>query len=227
MKRFESFTLDRVAVWDELAAFETLLGPDTSALSERADILPFFRQNLNLASLLGFGKSHLITPDVLKPEFSLVGDHACDMAVGEKRDGKGLFCFVEFEDAEPGSVFRQGTKGTPDWSPRLEHGFSQIVDWFYALADQSQTRLFRDFFDTDLADYCGVLVIGRDGFLTDSMRTRLRWRSQNTLIGGKPISILTFDQLLRDLRAGVGYCSGPAHLWEQFQRTAKKKPKKK
>jgi hypothetical protein len=226
MKRLEPFKLDRAAVRNELAAFEKVLGPDTRELSEQRDILPFFKQNSNLASLLSFGKSHLVTPDVLKTEFSLVGDHACDLAIGEKRAGKGLFCFVEFENAEAGSIFRQGTKGTPDWSPRLEHGFSQLVDWFYTLADQSQTRLFRDLFDTDLADYCGVLVIGRDGFLTEPMHARLRWRSQNTLIGGKPISIITFDQLLRELRAAVEFCLGPEISHLPTRRLAKKKPKK-
>ena len=226
MKRFEPFTLDRVAVRKELTAFERLLGPDTNDLSERNDILPFFKQNSNLASLLGFAKSQLITPDVLRTEFSLVGDHTCDLVVGEKRDNKGLFCFVEFEDAESGSVFRRGAKGTPDWSPRLERGFGQIVDWFYALADQSHTKLFREFFDTDLADYCGVLVIGRDGFLTESMHTRLRWRSQNTLVGGKPVSIITFDQLLRELSASVDYCAGPAFRQDPTRRVPKKKRKK-
>jgi hypothetical protein len=226
MKRFEPFTLDRAAVRDELAAFERLLGPDTNELSERADILPFFKRNLNLASLLGFAKSHLVSPDVLKTEFPLVGDHACDLAVGERRNGKGLFCFVEFEDAEAGSVFRPGAKGTPDWSPRLEHGFSQIIDWFYTLADQSQTKLFRDFFGTDLADYAGLLVIGRDGFLTEPMRARLRWRSQNTLIAGKPISIITFDQLLLELRTSVDFCSSPELPAKPTRRTHKKKPKK-
>ena len=24
-------------------------------------------------------------------------------------------------------------KATPDWSPRFEHGFSQLVDWFFKL----------------------------------------------------------------------------------------------
>ncbi|MCI0700499.1 MAG: DUF4263 domain-containing protein [Planctomycetia bacterium] len=231
MKRFDPFTLDRVALRDELSAFEKLLGPDTKELSERNDILPFFKRNLNLASLIGFAKSHLTFPDVIKTEFPLVGDHACDLAVGEKQDGKGLFCFVEFEDAEAGSIFRQVAKGTPDWSPRLEHGFSQIVDWFYILADQSQTKLFRDFFGTDLADYCGLLVIGRDGFLAESTHARLRWRSQNTLVGGKPVSIITFDQLLRNLRARVELCSKPAdsqkHVRRQKSGTRSRRKRKK
>ena len=123
--------------------------------------------------------------------------------------------FVEFEDARPNSIFKK-SKPTPEWSPRFEHGFSQIVDWFYTLSDISQTKLFRDFFGTDLADYCGLLVIGRDAFLTDAMQARLRWRSQNTLIGGRPISIITFDQLLRNFRGRV----------ELYASAAKKKRKK-
>jgi hypothetical protein len=97
-----------------------------------------------------------------------------------------------------------GVKGTPDWSPRLERGFSQIIDWFYLLADNQKTHQFKSFFSIDLANYCGLLILGRDGFLTTGdMRHRLRWRSQNTLVAGKQVHILTFDELLRTLRLKV------------------------
>lgn len=207
MRRFEPFVLDRTALKSELEAFRLLLTPDDKELSEQKDILPFFKAHRNLASLIGFAKSHLSLPNVIKSEFSFVGDHACDLAVGEQREEAGQFCFIEFEDGRKTSVYRHGTKGTPDWATRLEHGFSQIVDWFCVLADQSQTKSFREFFGTDLADYCGLLVIGRDRFLSDAERARLRWRSQNTLVGGKPVSIITFDQLFRDLAGRVVYCA--------------------
>ncbi|HEY1191288.1 MAG TPA: Shedu anti-phage system protein SduA domain-containing protein [Gemmata sp.] len=207
MKRFESFVLNRAALRDELNAFRLLLTPEDKELSEQKDILPFFKSNRNLASLIGFAKSHLSTPDVIKSEFPFVGDHACDLAIGERREGAGQFCFIEFEDGREASIFRHTVKGTPDWAPRLEHGFSQIVDWFHVLADQSQTPLFREFFGTGLADYCGLLVIGRDRFLSDAERSRLRWRSQNMLVSGKPVSIITFDQLFQDLAGRVDYCA--------------------
>lgn len=229
MKRFEPFILNPAALRDELEAFRRLLTREDKELSERDHVLPFFKQHLNLASLIGFAKSHLSAANVLKSEFPLVGDHACDLAIGDSRAGQ--FCFIEFEDASESSIFRRGTKGTPDWAPRLEHGFSQIIDWFHVLADQSQTKLFREFFGTDLADYCGLLVIGRDRFLNDAERSRLRWRSQNVLVGGKPVSVITFDQLFRDLADRVDLCSPapgpfPGAAAKGTKATArKKKPK--
>lgn len=205
MKRFEPFTLDRAALDKELDSFRRLLGPPQRELSERKKILPFFKSRLNLASLLGFYNSHLVAPDVIKPELEIFGDHSCDLAVGERQGGKCEFCFVEFEDARRNSIFQRGGKGTPDWANRLEHGFSQIVDWFHTLSGQTQTPQFREFFGTDLANYCGLLVIGRDAFLTDPERDRLRWRSQHVFVAGKPVSIITFDQLLRDLTSRVNF----------------------
>lgn len=201
MKRLEPFSLDRAALRGELAAFQALLTPPTRELSEKDDILPFFKSNRNLGALIGLAKSSLSWPDVLKSEFSFVGDCACDLAIGQSRDGH--FCFVEFEDARRNSIFQRGTKGTPDWATRLEHGFSQIVDWFYVLADITQTKHFRNNFGTDLADWCGRLVIGRDAFLNPDERDRLRWRSLNTAVAGKPVSIVTFDELCRDLTVRV------------------------
>ncbi len=205
MKRLASFNLDRSVLRDELAALQNLLQPATRELSEQKDILPFFRKNQNLAALIGFTKSHLVKPDVLKTEFSFLGDHTCDLAIGE--NARGQFCFVEFEDAKESSIFKRTAKATPLWSSRLEHGFSQIVDWFHTLADQSGTNFFREQFGSDLADYCGLLVIGRDAFLTESEKSRLRWRSQNTLVGGKPVTVITFDQLLQSLTDRVEFCA--------------------
>lgn len=202
MKRPEEFQLDRSRLQTELAAFERLLGSPDKELSERNDILPFLKTNLNLASLIGHYNPLILQPNVLKAELEIFGDYTCDLVVGDKETGQ--FCFVEFENATSDSLFKQiGTKGTPDWSPRLERGFSQIIDWFYLLADNQKTQQFRSFFSTDLAHYCGLLVLGRDGFLTDDLQHRRRWRSQNTLVAGRHIYIQTFDELLRVLREKV------------------------
>jgi Domain of unknown function (DUF4263) len=208
MKCPEEFQLDRSRLQTELAAFEALLGSPTKELSERNDILPFFKANL--AALIGLYNPMVLQPNVLKSELEIFGDCTCDLVVGEKEPGQ--FCFVEFENANADSLFKQiGAKGMPDWSPRLEHGFSQIIDWFYLLADNQKTQQFRSFFSTDLAHYCGLLVVGRNAFLGDDLQHRLRWRSQNTLIAGRHVHILTFDELLRVLRLRVATTLMPAH----------------
>jgi hypothetical protein len=195
-KRPEAFELDKSRLTDELDEFGRLLGTPTTELSERGEILPFFKAHSNLASLVGSYNPLVLPATVLKSELGLFGDVACDLVVGVRETGQ--FCFVEFEDASADSLFRPPRgKGTPDWSPRLEHGLSQ------------HTPQFRSFFTHDLADYCGLLVIGRDAFLTDDLRHRLRWRSQNAIIAGKNVSVVTFDELYETLRVRVELLTTP------------------
>jgi hypothetical protein len=108
---------------------------------------------------------------------------------------------VEFEEATATSVFKK--TGRPDWSARFEHGFSQIVDWFQILDDMKNTNRFREQFGTSLADYTGVLVVGRSGFLDTAQRDRQRWRSMNVLVAGRRVECMTFDDLLREFKARV------------------------
>ena len=200
MRRLDDFQIDPRQLHDELAAFRAFLGEPTKELSEREHVLPFFKAHRNLAALVGYAHSTIHEPTVLKSELEIFGDWACDLAVGNHANGE--FCFVEFENAAPDSVFRRGSrKGVPDWSARLEHGLSQISDWFYHLTCNAHTPQFRSFFGTDLAHYGGLLVIGRDAFLAEDELHRLRWRAQNTLIAGKRIGIVTFDGLLHALAA--------------------------
>jgi Domain of unknown function (DUF4263) len=60
---------------------------------------------------------------------------------------KSTFCVVEFEDGKLNSIFRKfANKSMTEWSPRFEHGFSQLVDWFCTLDDFKKTERFaRDF----------------------------------------------------------------------------------
>lgn len=220
--RPEPFALDRDALRQELVKYQQLLTPLDKELKERDDILSFFKSHQNLAALIGLYQSRVAVPDCIKSELEIFGDCACDLAVGDA--AKGLFCFVEFEAAERGSIFKQGRKGTSDWASRLEHGFSQIVDWFYLMADQSKTHQFKSFFGTDLADYCGLLVIGRSAFLTADEQHRLRWRSQNTLVNGRPVWIITFDELFGMLRDRVELLVNPVP--KRSRKGAKTKPKK-
>ena len=52
-----------------------------------------------------------------------------------------------------------------EWGRGFEHGFSQIVDWFWKLDDQSRTNEFRNRFGAPDARLSEMLVIGRNGFL--------------------------------------------------------------
>ena len=128
---------DHAAFRRELQEFDMLLRSKPN-LSEAGDILPFFKANRHLAALIGSYNPRINEFNRIAAEFDLFGDYSCDLVIGDSVSRN--FCFVEFEDATPNSVFvKKRGKATPEWSPRFDHGFSQILDWFAILEDQKRT----------------------------------------------------------------------------------------
>jgi hypothetical protein len=195
-KPLPHFDFDLRQARTELTAFDALLGEgETKELEEASDILPFFKSHPHLAALIGCCSDPGIgSPDLMKPEYGVVGTHVCDLVVGQ--EAASAFSAVEFEDAKATSVFKKQRGGrVPDWSPRLGRGFDQIVDWFCALDSIRHSELFRTVFGSSLATFSGLLVIGRRGHLSDAARARLRWRSQKVQVAGCPVAIITYDEL--------------------------------
>ncbi len=135
MKTLATFVHDPVLGRKEVLELRDLLAakPD---LKEKKDILPFFRKRLQLSGACGFYyNAGVLRPDRLAWEYDLFGDFACDLVVGDW--AKKNYTFVEFEDAGPKSLFvHQGKRTTRAWSPRLDQGYGQIIDWFYKLDDR-------------------------------------------------------------------------------------------
>ena len=98
------FQLDAQQLVAEVDAFAAFLGNDTNELSERSEILPFFKKHQHLASLVGFNHSRTFHANLIKSELGLFGDFACDLAVGSSDLNE--FCFVEFENAAPDKIGR-------------------------------------------------------------------------------------------------------------------------
>ena len=110
-------------------------------LSERHDILPFFRERPQLAMVLGSFNPRIGLVNRIAWEFDIFGDFACDLVVGEWE--RGEYCFVEFEDARHDSIFeKQGKKATREWARRFNHGYSQIIDWAHKLDGRSPSADF-------------------------------------------------------------------------------------
>lgn len=195
MTAFDPLDWDPGKAKAEIDAFAQFLGSPTREFGERDEVLPFFKAHRHLAGLIGTWNTRLRAPDVIRSELEFFGDHACDLAIGGMASRE--FCFVEFEDARPGSVFRPQKKNrSADWAARLEHGFGQILDWFRLLDDMRNTARFHTQFGDRAADYVGVLVIGRRAFLTPVEQARLRWRSTHVSVSGRRVECLTFDDLL-------------------------------
>jgi hypothetical protein len=203
MKKFAHYQFDLQQCELELSEFKQLL--DTKAeLSERGDILRFFRSRVQLALQIAMVVPVTMSAERYAFEFDIFGDFVCDLAIGDNRDG--IYCFVELEDAKQNSIFvEKGKKHTKEFSSRFEHGYSQIIDWFHKLDDMQKSHSIHDRFGVHEIHYEGVLIIGRGAFLDDSDERRLNWRRRNVIVNSRTITCLTYDQLYFILRQKLNF----------------------
>jgi len=196
MKNFEKLDFNYQTCKNELDEFKNLLDKQ-KILSEATDILPFFRNHKQLSVFLGSYVPYFVKFDRIAFEYQLFGDFSCDLVVGDS--SKDTYLFIEFENANDKSIFeKKQTKETPEWSTRFEHGFSQIVDWFWKLDDMKHTTTLQNQFG-NLIQYYGMLVVGRNTYLEYREKIRKKWRLEKVLIDSKHIICLTFDELHSDL----------------------------
>jgi hypothetical protein len=196
LKPLDSFNFDVRKCIAELDEFEKLL--KQAELRESQDILPFFKKNLDLSAFIASYVAEIVRFDRIKHEFTFFGDFRADLVVGDSTNA--TYCLIEFEDATRNSIFVKKERSTSDWSSRFEHGFSQIVDWFWKLDDFRNTAQFRAIFESDSINFYGMLIIGRESFLSPIDKNRLRWRLNKVLIDSQKIICITFDQLARDIK---------------------------
>ena len=192
MKTFREIVFDADQARKELAEFKDFL-TNNRWLSEKSDIAPFFRTREQLSAAIGFQNPYIGAPDRLAYEFKIEGDFQCDLVIGESSDHQ--FCFVEFEDACEESIFTTSGRAIPTYSQRLEHGFSQIVDWFCKLRQIHESQTCEDIFGGRTPNYVGLVVIGRECALKDQEKARLRWRRDHTLVNSKHVHVVTFDDI--------------------------------
>jgi hypothetical protein len=200
MKQFDRFSIDLDRCRIELAAFKLLLDNfENRVLKEREHILSFFAENRHVVALVGYVDRDIANVDRLAYEFDFFGDYAADLAVGDSK--RREYCFVEFENAASDSIFRKvGKKSALEWSPRFDHGYSQIIDWFWKLHDMARSDTQRARFDhPNSFNYCGLLVIGRSKGLATIESERLEWRRRKVLVDSKYIHCMTYDELFEDL----------------------------
>jgi hypothetical protein len=203
VKRLTPIEFDVSRCRAELADFRSLL--DSKAdLGERSDIKPFFESRLQLTALIGSYDAGLGRASELAFEFPLMGDFATDLILGGR--SRLRYVVIEFEDGTRDGVFRTaGKKSTPEWTPRFEHGFSQIIDWFTMIDDVKNTQDFREDFGHGHVHFTGMLIAGRNSGLTESMIRRLRWRNEKVRVDSHTIECVTYDQLYDDLARRIDF----------------------
>jgi hypothetical protein len=199
MRKFEPITLDLGALNAELDELEAFLKKNPR-LQERKHVLPFFGKRRQLCAALGLLNGNISLPDRVATELKLFGDFVCDAATGDSQ--QHAYTLVEFEDATEYSVLRKLRKGNmKSWSPRFEHGFSQLVDWAWRLTEEgSASAAYRRIFEKDNVTVQLLLVVGRDADLTPDDVARLEWRANSISLGSFRMSCTTFDGVLNSLR---------------------------
>ncbi|QTA93079.1 Shedu anti-phage system protein SduA domain-containing protein [Desulfonema magnum] len=197
MKDFQAFEFDPVLCGQELDKFRNLL--DTKAeLSEQGELLPLFRESENFTALIGNLHPGITKVDKIAQEYDLFGDFVCDFAVGDSN--RNAYCFIELENAKRNSIFKKGTRATSEWGYRFEHGFSQVIDWFYKLDDEEKSYAFEDRFGARSIDSMSMLIIGRSEFLASSEQRRLRWRERHVIVHSQQVRCLTYDELFQEFQ---------------------------
>ena len=151
---FKQITFDPQQCRIEIDEFGALLKNKTD-LSEKSDVQPFFKAREQLSGFIGSYMRNIGPATEIGFEYQFYGDFAADLVVGVKAHRR--FCVIEFEDGRTKSIFKSSQNNkTKIWSPRFEHGFSQIVDWYSMLDDLKKTQRFkRDFGDVDLPKFRG------------------------------------------------------------------------
>ncbi|MCU0450369.1 MAG: DUF4263 domain-containing protein, partial [Bernardetiaceae bacterium] len=193
MKHLDHFAFDFAQYLKELAELGALLQANPQ-LSEQKQILPFFAARRHLAAQIGSLAPRLVHADKLAFEFDVFGDFTADLVVGDSQ--KNRYCFIEFEDATEESLFvKRGKKFKPEFSPRLEHGISQLIDWSYQLDVHQHSPMLEERFGKARIECVGLLIIGRSQYLTPALAHRLAWRAEKTVIDSRPIHIHTFDEV--------------------------------
>ncbi len=113
---------------------------------------------------------------------------------------------VEFEGASDRHIFDDSERGIDPWGRAFEKGFSQIVDWTWALDHYRTTRDYVDAFGGYRPNIVGVLVIGRSTSLTTTVRKdRWEWRRNKVKVDSFTVTLVTFDELYADFAMWLGW----------------------
>src|SRR3990167_10291878 len=193
MSVFDSITFNLTLADSELTSFKAWL-TGVTFVGETA-IVNEIKARPHMACLLA-STLGLQAPDMIKFELALKGMFRTDLVLGN--DGTRRFGLIEFEDAEANSIFKKGTAQYRYWSPRIEHGFSQIMDWAWVRADHPGDSVLVNGFGGPITASAYAVICGRDMSLRDDVeRKRFAHRRDHLKVEGQTALVLTYDEMVR------------------------------
>jgi hypothetical protein len=205
----EPVTFDPALFRKELNDFDAFL-KSKADLSERDDIIPFFKDRKHLTAYIGTLYLNVAVATEVCFEFDISGNFRADILLGSRAANQ--FCIVEFEPGEEDAIFKKQDRKHPEWSARFEHAFSQIVDWFWALEDMKGSTDFRTTFGDGEIVFTSLLVMGRSASLDDAKTRRMVWRTKKVLIDTNKVTCITFDQLHAALKEKFEFYAAAAKV---------------
>lgn len=196
--------LEREAARKELATLKKWL--DKHEWFSEAEVVKKLRGAKTLCGYLGKLNPKAI-PTHMRFEVSILGAFRADLVIGDLE--RQRYVFVEFEGGRKNSIHSsRGTHQMRDWGKEFSKGWSQLIDWSWAMKDR------HDILASNLgsgkkrpnAVYC--LVCGRKSSFTgptaETDENRYDWLENNAVIGGAQIVCMTYDGMIDYLAAQVG-----------------------
>lgn len=195
MSALHAISVDLKTATSELTSFKTWLA--TAGFVGETSIVAEIRSRPHMACLLAVTLG-LSAPNLIRFELQMKGIFRTDLVLGN--DGLRQFCLIEFEDAKSDSIFKKGTKQYRYWSPRIEHGFSQIVDWAWVRSDHPNDSVLVAGFGGRIATSAYAVVCGRTNSLRDDTEEkRFAHRRASLKVEGQPALVLTYDEMVRHM----------------------------
>ena len=201
MSALHAISVDLKTATSELASFKAWLG--TAGFVGETPIVAEIRSRPHMVCLLA-GALGFSAPNLIRFELQMKGMFRTDLVLGN--DGLRQFGLIEFEDAMPDSIFRKGTKQYRYWSPRIEHGFSQIVDWAWVRSDHPNDSVLVAGFGGRIGTSTYAVICGRTMSLRDDMEEkRFAHRRASLRVEGQPAVVLTYDEMVRTMEDNLSW----------------------
>ncbi len=187
---FERIAFNLAQAESQLASFKLWM-VDRPYFSER-DAVREIAARAQMACLLGYTIA-MPTPDLIKFEFGIKGLYRADLVVGNDKSRE--FVLVEFESALDDSLFKGG-RNYRSWSPRLEHGFGQVVDWAWSKYSHPVDAVLANAFGGKIVRDCYVVVCGRSPAPGSMEEQRFDFRRSSISLNGVHVRFHTYDHMV-------------------------------